>query len=74
MLLSARQPRINRQKKTIKNYIEIMDKDTKQILTREPYEAPSCEVLRFKSKGILCTSMNGAMLLEDATVDDWGTL
>lgn len=51
-----------------------MDKDTKQILTREPYEAPSCEVLRFKSKGILCTSMNGVMLLEDATVDNWGTL
>lgn len=51
-----------------------MIKNTKQIFTREAYEAPSCEVLRFKSEGIICTSLRSIMLLEEVTNDDWGTL
>lgn len=51
-----------------------MTNNTNQIFTREPYEAPSCEVLRLKSEGIICNSLSSVMQLEDATVDDWGTL
>lgn len=35
-----------------------MTNNTNQIFTREPYEAPSCEVLRLKTEGIVCASMN----------------
>lgn len=38
------------------------------------YESPTIDVFTLQSEGVICTSMNGAMLLEDATVDDWGTL
>lgn len=54
-----------------------MIKNTKQIFIREPYEAPSCEVLRLKSEGVICSSpihIGSVMDLEDATYDNWGTL
>ena len=35
-----------------------MVKNTNQIFARAPYEAPSCEVLRVKSEGIVCASVN----------------
>lgn len=48
-----------------------MTNNTNQIFTREPYEAPSCEVLRLKSEEIICTSMN-SIIIENAQIDDWG--
>lgn len=52
-----------------------MVKNTKQIFAREPYEAPSCEVLRLQSEGIVCASVkSNGILLDDAINDDWGEL
>ena len=49
-----------------------MIKNTKEILTREPYVTPVCEVLRLQTEGIVCLSGGGS--LDDVTEDNWGNL
>ena len=36
--------------------------------------APECVALELKVQGMVCTSLDSAMLLEEATRDDWGAL
>ncbi len=38
------------------------------------YESPTIDVFTLQSEGVICTSLNSIMLLEEATNDDWGTL
>jgi hypothetical protein len=38
------------------------------------YIAPECIALELKVQGMVCTSLNSAMLLEEATNDNWGEL
>lgn len=37
------------------------------------YETPSIKTLDFLSEGVLCVSSTG-MTIDDAVVDDWGTI